>query len=175
MALSNALPRIRTWQVRHQDAMYKGMIKLHRTTEYGLVALRHLAHKAGHSSAREIADSYKLPFEITAKTLQRLKDHGLVQSGQGSKGGYILARPLNSVTLGQFLEWMEGPQGVVGCQVMPLGAMQAACQCEYSVRCEIRPFMDQLNTRVHDFLNSIRLGDFAEFQSQSLIEEVVNV
>src|SRR5689334_10334509 len=96
------------------------MFKLNRTTEYGLIALRHIGRKHGNdphgvTSAREIADSYGLPFEITAKTLQRLRDSGLIQSAQGAKGGYTLQRALEQVSLAEFLEMMEGPQSVVVC------------------------------------------------------------
>src|SRR6478609_7493907 len=96
------------------------MIKLNRTTEYGLMALRHMSRKQLTSttevtSAREVADSYGLPFEITAKTLQRLKDTGLIQSAQGARGGYTLARTLNDVNLAEFLRLMEGSQSVVAC------------------------------------------------------------
>src|SRR3712207_2565364 len=96
------------------------MIRLNRTTEYGLMALKHINRKASKdphlvTSAREIADSYGLPFEITAKTLLRLKDAGLIQSAQGSRGGYTLARALSGVNLAEFMELMEGPQSVVAC------------------------------------------------------------
>src|ERR1051325_2246654 len=94
------------------------MIKINRTTEYGLMALRHMSRKREATevtSAREIADSYGLPFEITAKTLQRLKDTGLIQSAHGARGGYTLHRPLSEVSLAEFLELMEGPQSVVTC------------------------------------------------------------
>jgi Rrf2 family protein len=99
------------------------MIKLNRTTEYGLMALRHMSlkqlgvHGAPHdvTSAREVADAYGLPFEITAKTLQRLNNTGLIQSAQGSKGGYTLVRALEEITLAELLELMEGPQSVVAC------------------------------------------------------------
>jgi DNA-binding IscR family transcriptional regulator len=86
------------------------MIRLNRTTEYGLMALKHMSRKrqAGTSqldvtSAREIADSYGLPFEITAKTLQRLRDTGLIESAQGARGGYTLKRELEGVSLAEFL------------------------------------------------------------------------
>ena len=138
------------------------MIKLNRTTEYGLMALRHISGKNTHdpkdvTSAREIADSYGLPFEITAKTLQRLKDSGLIQSAQGAKGGYILQRALEQVSLGEFLELMEGPQSIVACASTEIGH---AVGCEYGDRCEIRPFMNEFNTRLFDFLSEIQLADF---------------
>ena len=85
------------------------MLRLNRTTEYGIFALRHLDQKGlGESaSAREIADQFGLPFDITAKTLQRLKDAGLIASAQGSRGGYKLQRSLDEVNLAEFLDMME--------------------------------------------------------------------
>jgi len=152
------------------------VIKLNRTTEYGLMALRHMSRKQlGGSaanlgsassnevtSAREIADSYGLPFEITAKTLQRLKDTGLIQSAQGARGGYTLQRSLDGVSLAEFLQLMEGPQSVVACAT---GAEQDHKMknggCEYHGRCEIRSLLSGLNQKVFGFLSGITLAELA--------------
>ena len=87
------------------------MIRFNRTTEYGLIALRHMSRQEIQtrvSSAREISEAYGLPFEITAKTLLKLKDGGLIESAQGSRGGYTIRRSLKDVTLAEFLNFMEG-------------------------------------------------------------------
>jgi Rrf2 family protein len=134
------------------------MIKLNRTTEYGLIALRHMDRKqadASVTSAREIADSYGFPFEITAKTLLRLKDSGLIQSAQGARGGYTLHRPLSKVTLAEFLELMEGEQSIVTCAT----TSDEPHACEYQRKCEIRHLMGALNSRVFKFLAGITLSE----------------
>jgi len=148
------------------------MFKINRTTEYSLIALQHMNHRrsAGDvTSAREIADHYGLPFEITAKTLQRLKDTGLIQSAQGAKGGYTLQRPLTDINLAEFLRLMEGPQAVVVCA----GAEEidtphekpdpSKCHnaCEYERKCEIKFVMNNLNARVFRFLSEITLAELA--------------
>jgi Rrf2 family protein len=135
------------------------MIKLNRTTEYGLMALCHMERKRSEvTSAREIADTYGLPFEITAKTLQRLKDTGLIHSAQGARGGYSLLRSLSDVSLAEFLRLMEGPQSVVACT---RGTDSANAGCEYDGRCEIRHVMAELNSKVFGFLAGIRLSELA--------------
>jgi len=144
------------------------MIKLNRTTEYGLIALRHISRKhlanpKEVTSAREISSSYGLPFEITAKTLQRLKDSGLIQSAHGARGGYTLQRSLRDVSLAEFLELMEGPQSVVVCAASP---DHGASGCEYDGRCEIKHLMGQLNARVFSFLSGIQLAEVAEGRIQ---------
>ncbi len=146
------------------------MIKLNRTTEYGLIALRHIGRKResdAHAvtSAREIADTYGLPFEITAKTLQRLKERGLILSEQGARGGYLLGRSLDQVTLADFLQMMEGNQALVPCASHADAAESIEPikepGCEYSGKCEMRGVMSDLNGRVWGFLASIRLSELA--------------
>ena len=135
------------------------MLKFNRTTEYALIALRHLSSKdrGGSSSAREIADVYGLPFDILAKTLQRMKDSGMLQSAQGARGGYMLRRPLEQVTLAEFLELMEGANGVVACAEKP----DHELTCEFQSKCQIHGVMRGLNARLKSFLSGIRLSEFA--------------
>jgi len=145
------------------------MFKINRTTEYGLIALQHMANKAltELTSAREVSDTFGLPFEITAKTLQRLKDSGLIYSAQGARGGYTLKRPLQQVTLAEFLRLMEGPQSVVVCtssgKTVPVEQAQETPSCDhpcaYSKQCEIKSLMSNLNERVLGFLSSITLAE----------------
>lgn len=151
------------------------MIRLNRTTEYGLMALRHMSLKNNQTpgevtSAREIADCYGLPFEITAKTLQRLKDTGLIQSAHGARGGYTLQRHLAGISLGEFLSQMEGPQTVVACAGPKTEAQTASSSspdCEYGTRCEIHGFMSQINSKLLAFLSSIPLSELTETQLSS--------
>jgi Rrf2 family protein len=134
------------------------VIRLNRTTEYGLMALRYMSRRPGCTSAREIADTYGLPFEITAKTLLRLKDLGLIQSTQGARGGYTLQRRMKDVTLAQFLEMMEGPQFLVSC-TSEIGQEE---NCEYRPRCEIQHVLGDLNHRILRFFSNIRLSELTD-------------
>jgi Rrf2 family protein len=147
------------------------MIKLNRTTEYGLMALRHMSRKrasaepAEFTSAREVSDLYGLPFEITAKTLQRMRDTGLIQSAQGARGGYTLERSLREITLAEFLEMMEGPQSVVACA----GAKKEdAPICEYKTKCDMSSLLGNLNSRFISFLSGIRLAELTEADSEKI-------
>ena len=137
------------------------MLRLNRTTEYGIFALRHLDQKgSGESaSAREIADHFGLPFDITAKTLQRLKDAGLIASAQGSRGGYKLQRSLDDVNLAEFLDMIEGPQTVVACAERDPHDLTPSC--EYSERCQISGVLKVLNTRLKAVLATVKLSEFS--------------
>ena len=136
------------------------MVKLNRTSEYGLIALRHMFRKlqnldASVTSAREVADQYGLPFEITAKTLQRLKDTDLIESAQGARGGYTLNDIHSTYSFGQFIASMEGPVAIVGCT----GTNAPACACEYMQKCGMTDVMNELNERLKTFLDGISLRE----------------
>lgn len=144
------------------------------------MALRHMNRKnkdgTEFTSAREVSDVFGLPFEITAKTLQRMKDLGLIQSTQGARGGYVLQRPLEQITLAEFLEMMEGPQSVVACAShTPVEVPESnACGCEYHGKCEIKGLMSSLNTKVKTFLGGIRLTDLSESDFRSPVTASVS-
>jgi DNA-binding IscR family transcriptional regulator len=108
-----------------------------------------------------------------------MKEVGLIESAQGARGGYLLQRKLDEITLVEFLELMEGPQSVVACtsyipakMEQPREPLPESCQCAYSQKCEIQGLMSALNTRVHGFLAGIRLADLdprAQVMASSVI------
>lgn len=138
------------------------MLKLNRTTEYGLIALTYIRSKeqGALTSAREIADHFDLPFEILAKTLQRLKEQGIIASTYGTRGGYVLSRDLATLDLAEFLQMMEGPIGVVACQTPSTDNKD----CGYRGSCNISSTMSLLNHRLYDFLHRISIEELTRSQ-----------
>lgn len=142
------------------------MLKLNKTTEYGLMALGYIHSRGGSkTSAREIAEKFDLPFEILAKTLQKLKDQGLISSHCGTQGGYILARDLKSLNMAEFLEMMEGPLAIVGCLGTTAAPESEAKTCDYHHKCGIKGPMGALNDRIHDFFRRISLAEITQSQT----------
>ncbi len=142
------------------------MLKMNRTTEYALIALRYMSARSEAVTAREIAERFGLPAEITAKTLQRLKDQGLIRSIQGARGGYVLGRPLSEVTLSEFLTRVEGGPAMVQCSSSATadasvgGAPSSAHRgCEFESRCEIQSFLGGVQSKVLGVLDGIRLSE----------------
>lgn len=121
------------------------------------------------TSAREIADHFELPFEILAKTLQRLKEQGIIASGYGTRGGYVLARDLRSLNLADFLGMMEGPLAVVQCNHENSKRTDADpvdhASCAYLGHCNIKTMMNTLNEKVHDFLHRISIEELTRAPS----------
>jgi Rrf2 family protein len=68
------------------------MLKLTKKSDYGLIALRHLAEQGREPGAttKEIAEAYRIPVPLLAKVMQTLCRGGFLVSMQGNNGGYRL-------------------------------------------------------------------------------------
>lgn len=132
------------------------MLKFSRKVDYGLIALRHIAGQpdAAVSSAREIAEAYRLSYELLSKILQTLKRQKVIDSVQGVAGGYRLARDLAGITLFDFVEMLEGPIGIVDCTRSDPGET-----CSLVADCNILLPMRKLNLRLMGVLRETSLQE----------------
>src|SRR5215472_5960002 len=80
--------------------------------EYALQAIFDLCSQPpGHPvKIADIAGRQHIPQKFLELILASLKQGGFVESRRGAEGGYLLARPADSITVGAVLEFVEGPQ-----------------------------------------------------------------
>jgi Rrf2 family protein len=80
--------------------------------EYALQAILYLASRRACEPIRiaDIAQLQKIPQKFLELILASLKQGGFVESRRGAEGGYLLARPAESLTVGEVLRYVEGPQ-----------------------------------------------------------------
>ena len=133
------------------------MFKLSRTTEYALLALKHLGHTGIVSSAREIASRYDLPEPLLAKVLQRLKAAKMLNSVQGKAGGYVLSKRLEDISFSEVLHHCGERTALVDCVEASGG-----CDCRALEHCDIRGPMMTLNARLSAQFEGLDLGTFFE-------------
>jgi Rrf2 family protein len=78
--------------------------------EYALHALFDLASRASADPVKigDIAKRQKIPQKFLELILASLKQAGFVESRRGAEGGYLLARPADTITVGQVLRFVEG-------------------------------------------------------------------
>ena len=74
------------------------MLKLTKRTEYGLIALTHLAKRQVRPCPREIGEQFPVPKRLLAEVLKDLGHAGLVESTRGARGGYALTRSPESIS-----------------------------------------------------------------------------
>jgi Rrf2 family protein len=134
------------------------MLKLSKRADYGLMALQYMASGSSRSrvvNTKEIAEEYHIPTELLAKVLQTLAKHGLIESQNGPKGGYVLAREAKAITIAQVLEAIEGPLGIADCYHAD------GASCLQHEHCNIRTPLLKIQDSIHQLLNSMTLEDMA--------------
>jgi Rrf2 family transcriptional regulator, cysteine metabolism repressor len=80
--------------------------------EYALQAIFDLATQNPREPVKiaGIARRQKIPQKFLELILAGLKQGGFVESRRGAEGGYLLARAADSLTVGEVLRFVEGPQ-----------------------------------------------------------------
>ena len=129
------------------------MLKLTRKTEYALIALRHLRFigKDNVVSSKEIANQYNIPKPLLAKVLQDLARQSLIEPIQGPRGGYKLKAKLDSFSMTEFFELMEGPWGIMDCYF--------DSNCELVETCNIRSPIQRLNDSMRTMFDKMTIND----------------
>lgn len=132
------------------------MLRLSKKTDYALLAMRHLAANAdrGAVSARELAETYDIPAELLAKVLQKLVRGQLLESQQGIRGGYALARPATSMSVADVIQAVDGPLMVTACS-------EADHSCEQYTKCNIRDPLWRIKDRIVATLAATSVAELA--------------
>ena len=85
--------------------------------EYGIRVLVELAQRDGSDPVplAEIAEANGLPLAYLEHLVARLRKAGLVESRRGARGGYLLARPADAITMAEVVEALEGAIAPIEC------------------------------------------------------------
>lgn len=77
--------------------------------EYALLAILDLALQPAGEPVRiaDIARRQKIPQKFLELILASLKQGGFVESRRGAEGGYLLARPADSINIGEVLRFID--------------------------------------------------------------------
>jgi Rrf2 family protein len=144
-------------------------VRITTWAEYGLIVSVHLArHGAARPQpAREIAEQEGLPSDYVEQILLKLRRAGLVKSLRGARGGYLLARPPERLTVKDVIEAAESRTFEVNCEAYPINAPR----CRSENGCTIRPLWHALQQRIDDFLESVSLADL--LGDEDAVDEVL--
>lgn len=119
------------------------------------------------TSAREICDEFKTPFDTTAKVMQLMNNQDILKSVKGIKGGYSLNKNLNEITYMELVRLIEGREH--------LGRVCEGKQgtCELFGKCNIATPVEKLNRKLNLFLETLTLEDLlqgAEFNHARVVD-----
>jgi len=145
------------------------MLTLTRKTEYALIALSHLAAEPERlASAREIADTYRIPLPVLTNILKTLNRSELVESERGAKGGYRLAKDPGEIKLSMLISAIEGPVNLVNCSGQ---GDEKRKSCELMDWCPVRAPVLRVHRRLQQFLEEVSLGEIVAERAASAAAE----
>lgn len=129
------------------------MLKLSKMADYGTVVMTAMIGEGQRSkSAPEIAAAIQVPVPTVSKILKILARGGLVVSLRGAKGGYLLARPAERISLVDIIHAMDGPIGMTECSITP-------GLCAQETGCSVRANWQRINQAVIGVLKNITLAE----------------
>jgi Rrf2 family cysteine metabolism transcriptional repressor len=132
---------------------------------YGTRAMLTLASKYGQerTPASQIAAEHGIPIRFLENILGVLRSAGLVVSGRGKRGGYLLARQPDQITLHDVLSPLEESLDVVHCTA-------AGDSCERSSICATREVWVEMKEATDRILQRTTLADLV--QRVATLEEI---
>lgn len=130
------------------------MLQLTRDGEYAVRAVLYLASQPEGkvSLVNEISEAQDVPRSYLSKIMQHLTKAGLVRSRRGAKGGFILARPANEITLRETIEAIEGPIHLNVCLIKK-------GECPRDEVCPVHPIWKEAQRKLFEVLDSKTMAD----------------
>src|SRR5262245_30343851 len=128
------------------------MTLLSRKADYALLILSYLHRTPEGACARAIADHFGLSRGFVANILKELCGKGFVASHRGVKGGYVLQRPAEAITLAELMVAVDEPFHLTACNHD--GADDA---CSLTHRCPVRGAMAEVHERLLQVLRGVSL------------------
>jgi Rrf2 family protein len=127
--------------------------------EYGLRALIDLTQHYGQGpvTSADIARRQMIPLNYLNQLLLILRNAGLIRSTRGPGGGHELARPPESITMGEVLDVLEGPRSPASCV-----NTKNPAECDLADQCALRPVWDQIRLETERILESRTLLDLVQ-------------
>lgn len=129
------------------------MLRLSKLTDYATVILSFMARdKMQVHAAMEIAGVTGIALPTVSKILKLLVNADVLISTRGAKGGYVLARTPEEISVATVISALEGPIALTECSISHQG-------CEQASGCDIGGNWSLINQTIHNALESVTLAD----------------
>ncbi len=137
-----------------------GILKISDAATLGFHAMVLLAKNRGFFiCAKDIAKKFNASEAHLSKVLQRLVKSGLLKGARGPKGGFVLAKDPKEITLLEIYRSIEGDFSYTNCLFE-----KPICDGK---RCIMGKLIEEVNTRVKDYLSKTNLFDLAKVVGES--------
>jgi Rrf2 family protein len=130
---------------------------------YGLRALIDLAQYSGNEpvSITSIAGRQEISERYLEQLMALLKKEGLVKSIRGASGGYVLAKDLSEISVGDVLRALEGSLDPVECS-----GLNPDEGCKAADVCVTKYVWQRINDSINQTVDEMRLDQLVEEQKR---------
>jgi FeS assembly SUF system regulator len=130
------------------------MLRITKLSDYGFILLTHMANSDDVQlyNAKDLSAACGIALPTVSKVLKILTQGGVLQSHQGSKGGYALTHPADKISVASIIEAVEGPVALTDCS--------SADGCERD--CPVSASWQKVNHTVIGALQRLSLADMAK-------------
>lgn len=129
-------------------------MKLSTRSRYGTRMMLDMAqhYEDGPTQIGAIAKRQDISVKYLEQLIIPLKQANYVQSVRGPKGGHMLAKPPDKITVGEIVDVLEGGIHLTDCVENPDG-------CEKSKNCLTRTLWEEATRAMHEKLNGVTLSE----------------
>ena len=137
--------------------MKRGPMKLSTRSRYGVRILVDLARNSNQGPVQmgEISKRQDISVKYLEQLIRPLKQANMVNSVRGPKGGHLLTKKPEDITLGQIVRLFEGQSELVECISNPE-------KCSMSDDCQVRLAWEDATKVLYDKLDSTTIADLVE-------------
>jgi len=131
--------------------------------QYALRAIFELAKRKGQGPVKiaEIAEAQAIPLRFLEVILSQLKQGEFVSSQRGNKGGYILARSADELTIGEVMRFIQGP--VVPVECITTGSKD---KCPLYGDCAFLPMWKKVGEAISGVYDNTTFQDLVDQEKQ---------
>jgi len=113
----------------------------------------------------ELSQSNRLPLKFVERILFELRQAGYVDAERGKSGGYMLAKPMEKILMGEVVRLIDGRLAPIACASE---TEYARCSCPDEEHCGLRMLMIDVRNAIANILDRYTLGDVVEVTLRKL-------
>ena len=138
-------------------------MKISTNSRYALRFLARVAQRGGErTTTAYIADLEGISEKLLERIAAKLAAEGFVQSVKGARGGYVLSRPAENITVSEILKTMERPYLPHHCIEDPENC------CKMYEGCGLLCLWQQIDAAIMSVTDNVTVADLAQKRTSCL-------
>jgi len=136
-------------------------MRLSKRCQYALRAVLELGLREPGQPVKiqQIAGAQNIPPRFLEVILNQLRHAGFVESRRGSEGGYMLAQPVEKLTVGEVMQYIQGPISITTDDEWATNKSESFYGAYAFER-----LWENVNSAISEVCNNITFADLAKYE-----------